>query len=98
MHCQGCTPRMSLDTTEKQQLINTHQTHGTDTGSAEVQVAMLSERINRLSSHLQNNIHDVSSRQGLLKMIGRRKRLLSYMRSKSEQRYADTIAKLGIRG
>ena len=44
---------MSLDTTEKQQLINTHQTHGTDTGSAEVQVAMLSERINRLSSHLQ---------------------------------------------
>ena len=67
---------MSLDTTEKQQLINTHQTHGTDTGSAEVQVAMLSERINRLSSHLQNNIHDFSSRQGLLKMIGRRKRLL----------------------
>ena len=59
---------MSLDTTEKQQLINTHQTHGTDTGSAEVQVAMLSERINRLSSHLQNNIHDFSSRQGLLKI------------------------------
>ena len=89
---------MSLDTTEKQQLINTHQTHGTDTRSAEVQVAMLSARINRLSSHLHNNIHAFSSRQGLLKMIGRRKRLLSYMRSKSEQRYADTIAKLGIRG
>ena len=89
---------MSLDTTEKQQLINTHQTHGTDTGSAEVQVAMLSERINRLSSHLQSNIHDYSSRQGLLKMIGRRKRLLGYMRNKSEQRYADIIAKLGIRG
>ena len=89
---------MSLDTTEKQQLINTHQTHGTDTGSAEVQVAMLSERINRLSSHLQSNIHDHSSRQGLLKMIGRRKRLLGYMRNKSEQRYADIIAKLGIRG
>ena len=89
---------MSLDTTEKQQLINTHQTHGTDTGSAEVQVAMLSERINRLRSHLQNNIHDFSSRQGLLKMIGRRKRLLSYMRNKSEQRYTDIIAKLGIRG
>ena len=91
-------PRMSLDTTEKQQLINSHQTHGTDTGSAEVQVAMLSERINRLSSHLQNNIHDFSSRQGLLKMIGRRKRLLNYMRSKSEQRYSETISKLGIRG
>ena len=89
---------MSLDTTEKQQLINTHQTHGTDTGSAEVQVAMLSERINRLSGHLQNNSHDFSSRQGLLKMIGRRKRLLNYMRSKSEQRYSETISKLGIRG
>ena len=89
---------MSLDTTEKQQLINAHQTHGTDTGSVEVQVAMLSERISKLSGHLQGNIHDFSSRQGLLKMIGRRKRLLNYMRSKSEQRYADTIAKLGIRG
>ena len=77
MHQLGLPPSMSLDTTEKQQLINTHQTHGTDTGSAEVQVAMLSERINRLSSHLQNNIHDFSSRQGLLKMIGRRKRLLA---------------------
>ena len=55
---------MSLDTTQKQQLINTHQTHATDTGSAEVQVAMLTERISKLSSHLQNNIHDFSSRQG----------------------------------
>ena len=89
---------MSLDTTEKQKLINTHQTHGTDTGSAEVQVAMLSERINRLSSHLQNNIHDFSSRPGLLEMSGRRTRLLSSMRGRHEQRYADTIAKLGIRG
>ena len=59
---------MSLDTTQKQQLINTHQTHATDTGSAEVQVAMLTERISQLSSHLQKNIHDFSSRQGL-KMI-----------------------------
>ena len=98
MHCQGQTPRRSLDTTQKQQLINTHQTHGTDTGSAEVQVAMLTERISKLSSHLQKNIHDFSSRQGLLKMIGRRKRLLSYVRNKSEQRYTDLIGKLGIRG
>ena len=89
---------MSLDTTQKQQLINTHQTHGTDTGSAEVQVAMLTERISKLSSHLQKNIHDFSSRQGLLKMIGRRKRLLSYVRNKSAQRYTDLIGKLGIRG
>ncbi|CAI8166124.1 MAG: 30S ribosomal protein S15 [Prochlorococcus sp.] len=89
---------MSLDTTEKQQLINTHQTHGTDTGSVEVQVAMLSERISKLSGHLQQNTHDFSSRQGLLKMIGRRKRLLTYVRDKSEQRYSSLISKLGIRG
>lgn len=89
---------MTLDTADKQKLINTHQTHGTDTGSPEVQVAMLTERISRLSSHLQQNNHDFSSRQGLLKMIGRRKRLLGYVRSKSEQRYSEIISKLGIRG
>jgi small subunit ribosomal protein S15 len=89
---------MSLDTTKKQELINAHQTHGTDTGSVEVQVAMLSERIIQLTGHLQQNKHDFSSRQGLLKMIGRRKRLLSYLRSNSEQRYGDLIKSLGIRG
>jgi len=89
---------MPLTTTKKQDLINGHQTHGTDTGSVEVQVAMLSERINQLSGHLQKNIHDFSSRQGLLKMIGRRKRLLSYLRSQSQDRYAGLISKLGIRG
>jgi small subunit ribosomal protein S15 len=89
---------MSLTTTRKQELINEHQTHGTDTGSVEVQVAMLSERISQLSGHLQKNIHDFSSRQGLLKMIGRRKRLLSYLRNISEERYAGLIARLGIRG
>ena len=89
---------MSLDTAEKQQLINTHQIHGTDTESVEVQVAMLTERISKLSGHLQGNNHDFSSRQGLLKMIGRRKRLLSYVREKSEKRYLDLIKKLKIRG
>lgn len=89
---------MPLTTTRKQELINEHQTHGTDTGSVEVQVAMLSDRINQLSGHLQKNIHDFSSRQGLLKMIGRRKRLLSYLRNQSQERYAALIARLGIRG
>ncbi|MCT0226068.1 30S ribosomal protein S15 [Synechococcus sp. CS-1328] len=89
---------MPLNTIQKQELINSHQTHGTDTGSVEVQVAMLSERISQLSGHLQKNIHDFSSRQGLLKMIGRRKRLLSYLRSNSEDRYTSLIATLGIRG
>jgi len=89
---------MSLGTEEKQKLINTHQVHSTDTGSAEVQVAMLTERISKLSEHLQNNIHDYSSRQGLLKMIGQRKRLLGYIRNKSEKRFTDLINKLSIRG
>ena len=89
---------MSLGTEEKQKLINTHQSHSTDTGSADVQVAMLTERISKLSNHLQKNIHDFSSRQGLLKMIGKRKRLLSYIREKSEKRYTSLINKLSIRG
>ena len=71
---------MSLNTAEKQKIIETNQLHTTDTGSAEVQVAMLSKRISKLSNHLQSNIHDFASRQGLLKMIGRRKRLLSYVK------------------
>ena len=89
---------MPLTISKKQGLINSHQTHGTDTGSAEVQVAMLSERISQLTTHLQANKHDFSSRQGLLKMIGRRKRLLSYLRGISQERYSQLIAKLGIRG
>ena len=89
---------MSLDTAEKQELIKTHQVHATDTGSAEIQIAMLSERISKLSNHLQGNIHDFASRQGLLKMIGKRKRLLSYIKDKNVQRYQDLVKKIGIRG
>ena len=89
---------MSLNTAEKQELINSHQIHETDTGSEEVQIAMLSKRITKLSSHLQGNKHDFSSRQGLLKMIGQRKRLLTYVRNRSEKRHNDLITKLGIRG
>ena len=59
---------MSLDTAEKQEIIEKHQVHATDTGSAEVQIAMLSKRISKLSDHLQDNIHDFASRQGLLKL------------------------------
>ena len=89
---------MTLDTAEKQKLIESHQVHATDTGSVEIQVAMLSERISKLSDHLQGNIHDYASRQGLLKMIGKRKRLLSYMKIKNPQSYQDLIKKIGIRG
>ena len=89
---------MSLDTAEKQQLIDSHQVHATDTGSVDVQVAMLSKRIAKLSDHLQNNIHDFASRQGLLKMIGKRKRLLSYIKAKDAKRYQDLLKNIGIRG
>ena len=89
---------MSLDTAEKQKLIETHQIHATDTGSAEVQVAMLSKRISKLSDHLQGNIHDFASRQGLLKMIGKRKRLLTYLKDKDFQKYREIVKKIGIRG
>jgi len=89
---------MSLNTAEKQKLIQTHQVHPTDTGSVEVQVAMLSEKISKLSDHLQGNIHDYASRQGLLKMIGKRKRLLSYIKSKNATNYQELVKKIGIRG
>ncbi len=89
---------MTLTQEQKQTLINGYQTHETDTGSVEVQVAMLTERINRLSSHLQGNKKDFSSRQGLLKMIGQRKRLLGYVQKQDIERYRALIAKLGIRG
>ncbi len=89
---------MSLDTVEKQKVINSHQIHPTDTGSVEIQVAMLSERITKLSDHLQKNNQDYASRQGLLKMIGKRKRMLSYIKNKDVNKYAALIKKIGIRG
>ena len=89
---------MSLDTEEKQKLIDSHQLHPTDTGSIEIQVAMLSERITKLSDHLQKNNQDYASRQGLLKMIGKRKRMLSYIKNKDVNKYANLIKKIGIRG
>ena len=89
---------MTLDTAEKQKLINSHQIHPTDTGSVELQVAMLSERITKLSDHLQKNNQDYASRQGLLKMIGKRKRMLSYIKNKDVNKYANLIKKIGIRG
>ena len=89
---------MPLDTAEKQKLIETHQIHSTDTGSVEIQIAMLSERISKLSDHLQNNSHDYASRQGLLKMIGKRKRMLLYVKNKNVKTYLELVKKLGIRG
>lgn len=89
---------MSLTQERKHEIIEGYQIHETDTGSAHVQVAMLTERINRLSEHLKQNQKDHSSRRGLMKMIGQRKRLLSYLRSEEPDKYSPLIQRLGIRG
>lgn len=89
---------MALTQERKHQIITDYQVHETDTGSAEVQIAMLTERINRLSEHLKGNQKDHSSRRGLLKLIGQRKRLLSYVADQDQQRYQALIGRLGIRG
>ncbi|MBD0303394.1 MAG: 30S ribosomal protein S15 [Tolypothrix sp. T3-bin4] len=89
---------MALTQLRKQEIISNYQVHETDTGSADVQVAMLTERINRLSEHLQANKKDHSSRRGLLKLIGQRKRLLAYISQGSREKYQALIARLGIRG
>ncbi|OKH36055.1 30S ribosomal protein S15 [[Phormidium ambiguum] IAM M-71] len=89
---------MALTQERKHQIITDYQVHETDTGSAEVQIAMLTERINRLSEHLKGNQKDHSSRRGLLKLIGQRKRLLSYINKQDRERYQALIGRLGIRG
>ena len=89
---------MALTQERKQEILTQYQVHETDTGSADVQVAMLTARINRLSEHLQSNKKDHSSRRGLLKLIGQRKRLLSYILEESRERYQALIGRLGIRG
>ncbi|NJN88534.1 MAG: 30S ribosomal protein S15 [Leptolyngbyaceae cyanobacterium SL_7_1] len=89
---------MALIQERKHEIISEYQVHETDTGSADVQVAMLTERINRLSSHLRENKKDHASRRGLLKMIGQRKRLLAYILKQDQARYRALITRLGIRG
>lgn len=82
---------------EKQEVILNNRTHDTDTGSPEVQVAILTKRINELNEHLKVHKKDHHSRRGLLKMVGRRRNLLGYLAKKDINRYRDLIAKLGIR-
>lgn len=89
---------MTLTQQRKQEIMAEHQTHETDTGSSDVQVALLTARINKLSEHLKVNKKDHASRRGLLQMIGHRKRLLSYIRNQDLARYQALIKRLGIRG
>ena len=88
---------MALTQKRKQELMAEYQVHETDTGSADLQIAMLTDRINQLTQHLKKNDKDHSSRRGLLKMIGLRRRLLSYINKKDSERYKKLIARLGIR-
>lgn len=82
---------------EKQEIIANNRTHETDTGSPEVQIAILTKRINELNEHLKVHKNDHHSRRGLLKMVGRRRNLLGYLAKKDINRYRAIIAKLGIR-
>ena len=81
----------------KQEIINTYKRDEKDTGSPEVQVALLTERINEVTEHLKVHKKDNHSRRGLLKMVGKRRNLLNYLAKKDVQRYRDIIAKLGLR-
>ncbi len=87
-----------MDAAEKQGIITEYKTSDNDTGSTEVQVALLSARINRLTQHLRENKHDESTRRGLLKMVGRRRRLLRYLNREDVSRYRTLISRLGLRG
>ena len=81
----------------KQEVINTYKRDEKDTGSPEVQISLLTERINELTEHLKVHKKDNHSRRGLLKMVGKRRNLLNYLAKKDVQRYRDIIAKLGLR-
>ncbi len=88
---------MALSLEEKTEVIESSRVHETDTGSPEVQVSILTRRINQMTTHLKAHKHDLHSRRGLLMMVGQRRRLLSYLSKKSPDRYRALIAKLGLR-
>jgi small subunit ribosomal protein S15 len=88
---------MSLATQRKKDVITKYATHEGDTGSPEVQVALLSERINYLTEHFKTHAKDHHSRRGLLKLVGQRRRLLDYLKGKNLDRYRNLINTLGIR-
>jgi small subunit ribosomal protein S15 len=88
---------MALESAEKAQIITEHARATGDTGSPEVQVAVLSRRISELTEHLKTHPKDHHSRRGLLRMVGRRRRLLEYLRREDVERYRGLISKLGLR-
>ena len=88
---------MAFKKEEKKEIVQTHRIHSDDTGSPEVQVALLTKRINSLEEHFKVHKKDKHSRRGLLKMVGQRRKLLTYLERKSENRYKTLIQKLGLR-
>jgi small subunit ribosomal protein S15 len=88
---------MAITQERKNELINEYKVHDTDTGSPEVQIAVLTENINNLNEHLRTHKKDHHSRRGLLKMVGKRRNLLTYLRNNDVQRYRVLINKLGLR-
>lgn len=88
---------MALEKEQRTQIVSDYQKHDSDTGSPEVQVALLTNRINQMIGHLRIHIHDHHSRRGLLKMVGRRRRLLAYLHKTDRARYQQLIERLGLR-
>ena len=88
---------MGLTKEAKQEIVDKFGTNGTDTGSAQVQIALLTQRINELTEHLRTHRHDHHSRRGLLKLVGQRRRLLNYFQKKDLEGYRALIKELGLR-
>lgn len=88
---------MSLEKDKKQEIIKKFQVHENDSGSPEVQIALLTERINQLTEHFQIHKKDYHSRRGLLKLVGQRRRLLDYLKSRKAEKYRQIVKELGLR-
>lgn len=88
---------MAISKEQKQKIVKTHQRNELDTGSPEVQIALITNRINELTEHFKSHVKDVHSRRGLLKLVGQRRRLLEYLKRNSLDKYKSLIENLGIR-
>jgi small subunit ribosomal protein S15 len=88
---------MALQVVQKEQVVKQYQRSGKDTGSPEVQIALLTERINGLTEHFKSHVKDFHSRRGLLKMVSQRRKLLDYLKRKDADKYRDLIERLGLR-
>jgi len=96
-HWKGVRQQAMIATVKKTEVTKQFQLHPKDTGSADVQIALLTSRINELTQHLQSHVKDHSSRRGLLKMVGQRRRLLDYLSTTDTKRYQELIKKLNLR-